>query len=100
MNIRTLFLTTGILAALALPLLATPAHAAPQGNTITVTTTSDEYNTSGTGAGCSLREAITAANTDAPFGGCPTGSGDDSILLSGSFFRVPPESAIRNSSQG
>ena len=46
--------------------------------TITVTTTADEF---GNGAGCSLREAIQAANTDAAFGGCPAGSGDDTITL-------------------
>lgn len=32
---------------------------------------------------CTLREAITAANTDLPQGGCPAGSGDDDV-------RVPP----------
>lgn len=31
---------------------------------------------------CSLREAVTAANTDAPFGGCPAGSGADTITFS------------------
>jgi CSLREA domain-containing protein len=30
---------------------------------------------------CSLREAITAANTDSAEGGCPAGSGDDLVLL-------------------
>ena len=35
--------------------------------TITVNTTADEY---GTGASCSLREAIESANTDSDFGGC------------------------------
>ncbi|HEX8494639.1 MAG TPA: DUF4394 domain-containing protein [Pyrinomonadaceae bacterium] len=39
--------------------------------TITVNTTVDENNT---GPNCSLREAIVAANTNAPFGGCPTGA--------------------------
>jgi CSLREA domain-containing protein len=37
---------------------------------IQVTTTADEFNTSGNGAGCSLREAIHAANIGADFGGC------------------------------
>ena len=54
--------------------LAKPAYAA----TIAVSTPTDEF---GTGAGCSLREAIQAANTNAPFGGCPAGSGDDTITL-------------------
>ena len=45
---------------------------------ITVTTTADEF---GTGAGCSLREAVQAANTNAAFGGCPAGSGADTISV-------------------
>jgi len=46
---------------------------------IQVTTTNDEYGAAG--AGCSLREAIQAANTDTAFGGCGAGSGDDTINL-------------------
>ena len=54
---------------------ASTVHAAD----ITVTTTVDEFGPAGeTGAGCSLREAIQASNTNASFGGC-TGSG--TILL-------------------
>jgi CSLREA domain-containing protein len=48
------------------------------GALIIVNTTADEY---GTGAGCSLREAIEAANMNAVFGGCTTGAGDDQIDL-------------------
>jgi large repetitive protein len=55
--------------------IARPAYAA----SITVTTTADEFNTSGTGTGCSLREAIQAANTDAAFGGCSAGASADTI---------------------
>lgn len=55
------------LLSLAVLATASPAWAA----TIMVTTTADE---NGTGAACSLREAITAANTNATFGGCPAGS--------------------------
>jgi CSLREA domain-containing protein len=55
-------------------LIVTPAYAAG----ITVNTTADENNT---GAACSLREAITAANTDAAYGGCTAGSGADTITL-------------------
>ena len=46
--------------------------------TIPVNTTTDEF---GTGASCSLREAVRAASTDAAFGGCAAGSGADSITL-------------------
>jgi CSLREA domain-containing protein len=54
--------------------VASPAYAA----SITVTTTTDEF---GTGAACSLREAIQAANTNAAFGGCSAGSGADTISV-------------------
>jgi CSLREA domain-containing protein len=46
--------------------------------TITVNTTADE---AGTGASCSLREAIYSANTDTAYGGCATGGGSDTIVL-------------------
>ena len=49
-----------------------------QAASIYVTTTADEL---GSGAGCSLREAIEAANTDAAVGGCAPGSGADTIFL-------------------
>jgi CSLREA domain-containing protein len=55
--------------------LTQPASAA----IIVVNTTQDDYNVN-TGT-CSLREAIQAANTDAAFGGCPAGSGADTIQL-------------------
>ncbi|MCP4538196.1 MAG: CSLREA domain-containing protein [Chloroflexi bacterium] len=45
---------------------------------IIVTTTDDEYNTDGD---CSLREAIIAANSDAPVDACLAGHGDDTITL-------------------
>lgn len=47
------------------------ASAAPGATTITVTTTADEFNLSGLGTGCSLREAIHSANA-APISGCAT----------------------------
>ena len=56
----------------------TPAYAAG----IVVNTAVDE---NGTGAGCSLREAITAANTNAAYGGCPAGAGSDTITFAGNY---------------
>lgn len=51
--------------------------------TITVNTTVDE---NGTGANCSLREAIQSANTDTAFGGCTAGTaGSDTINFSALF---------------
>lgn len=51
-----------------LPLISTSVVQAA--GTINVTTAIDEYDTTGTGSGCSLREAIQSANTDSDFGGC------------------------------
>ncbi len=51
---------------------------AASATTITVTTTSDELTVDGN---CSLREAITAANTDTAVDACPAGSGADTITL-------------------
>jgi CSLREA domain-containing protein len=47
--------------------------------TITVTTDLDGFN-DGDGK-CSLREAIQAANTNAPFDACPAGDGADTIVF-------------------
>jgi CSLREA domain-containing protein len=48
--------------------------------TITPNTTADELNA---GGACSLREAISSANGDVAIGGCPAGSGTDTIVLTG-----------------
>jgi len=58
------------------------AVGAARAATITVNTTVDE---NGTGANCSLREAVNAANTDAAFGGCTAGAGADTINFSALF---------------
>jgi len=64
-----------------LPLVAARSYTpdAP-GATINVTTTADEFGDDPS-TGCSLREAIQAANMDAPFGGCAAGAGADEIIL-------------------
>ena len=68
--------------------------AAPLLSFITVNTTADE---SGAGSNCSLREAITAANTDTPFGGCPAGSGADTITLpAGTYTLTVPNAGAMN----
>lgn len=57
------------------------AAGAPRANlvtTINVTTFDDE---DGTGAACSLREAVTAASRKAPYGGCPAGNAFTDHLL-------------------
>ena len=55
-------------------LLAAPASAA----TIPVTTTDDTVAAVGA---CSLRAAISAANSDAASGGCPAGDDTDTVTL-------------------
>ena len=59
--------------------------------TITVTTNLDEFDRTGTGQGCSLREAIQAAEDDQAFGGCPKGTGDDTILLQATTYQITRE---------
>ncbi len=57
--------------------LAIP-QASTAATTITVNTTHDDVTINGN---CTLREAVIAANTDAPVDGCTAGSGADTILL-------------------
>ena len=45
------------------------------------------------GPGCTLRDAITAANTDTATGGCLAGSGADTIVLSGGTYAYSAEFA-------
>lgn len=51
------------------------------GATLFVSTLVDENNPPSGDTGCSLREAVIAANTDTAYGGCPAGSGTDTIRL-------------------
>ncbi len=74
-GLRATIALSVVLFALLLPSAAAGAAA------IDVTTNADEFDTSGTGIGCALREAVQAANTDAASGGCPGGNGADTIRL-------------------
>lgn len=69
-------------------LLATllPASAVQAAGPILVTTNIDEFNPGAEDTGCSLREAVQAANTDAPFGGCTAGPGTNQITLPAGIF--------------
>lgn len=73
----------GALIALLCALALAPMPVAAQGE-IEVTTTSGGSG----GPDCTLRDAITAANTDTATGGCPAGSGADTILLSPAEYRL------------
>jgi CSLREA domain-containing protein len=77
-----LFLVAAMLASLlALATIARPALAA----NIAVTTKADENNSDGD---CSLREAIIAANTDAPRDACAAGFGVDTVVLPSGTHKV------------
>lgn len=86
-SIRFLFNPILVLAlAMGLLIKAGPAASAPAVVfIINVTTTADEFDLTGNGTGCSLREAIKTANDAANFGGCvrvsTTGSGSDTIVV-------------------
>lgn len=67
--------TLPLLLLLALLLGSFPVHAA---GTITVNSVTDQIADDGQ---CSLREAVIAANTDTATGGCPAGSGADTIVF-------------------
>lgn len=62
--------------------------------TIDVNTTEDAYG--GSAANCSLREAITAAQTNAPFDGCTAGSGVDVIKLPNGDYKITRAGAGEN----
>jgi CSLREA domain-containing protein len=78
------------LVALALATTMTAISGVASAAVITPNTLNDESNT---GASCALREAVQAANTDAPFGGCPGGSGADTIPLAAGTYTlsIPPD---------
>jgi CSLREA domain-containing protein len=74
-------LIANVIAAVGLVLVVNTGLQPPEivyAGTITVSTAVDEDIDAG-GAGCSLREAIIAANIDKAYGACPKGSGDDTI---------------------
>lgn len=73
-----------LLVAMVLVLTTAVISTAPvrAGTTITVTEMIDEFNELSNNSGdCSVREAIVAANEDRAIGGCPAGSGADTIIV-------------------
>lgn len=83
-----IFLSLAILFTFSITIASHTPTFAETNATINVTTNQDEFDTSGTGMGCSLREAIQAANTDKAFGGCPAGSGADTIVLQNGTYQI------------
>lgn len=87
-------LLTGILAAiltsiLLLVFLVSQNNARPVlAASLTVDTTVMEDSHPAVGAGCSLYEAVIAANNDTAYGGCAAGSGADVITLPSGTFNV------------
>lgn len=70
-------------------LVAVPAAQAVD---IPVNTTADEYGNPP--ASCSLREAITSAQTNAAFGGCSAGLGSDTIKLPAGTYKITRAGAV------
>src|ERR1044071_6821183 len=79
---RTLKQLSILILTLSFSLLALTLPGLVYAANITVNTTADELNSDGD---CSLREAIQAANTDAPSDGCTAGSGADTISFNPSL---------------
>ncbi|MGA9398354.1 MAG: choice-of-anchor Q domain-containing protein [Anaerolineaceae bacterium] len=77
-------LSISILITASLLTASNPATLAPADNIIIVDITDDQFDASSGPGTCSLREAVTAANTNAAFGGCSAGSSEtmDVIQLS------------------
>ena len=75
---RPLAFSLAILLASTLPL---PAAA----TTIVVSTTADDVTVNGN---CTLREAVIAANSDAPADACPAGSSADTVVLRAGTYRL------------
>ncbi len=76
-------LAVGLVVGVVLP-MAPMTYANGPGTTIGVSTTADLYlgdDGSGVKPGCSLRDAIVAANANTASGGCPAGTGGDIISL-------------------
>jgi hypothetical protein len=74
-------------------LIAVPIASA---GTIDVTNTADT-----SGSGCSLRDAVSAANNDAATGGCAAGSGADTLTLhAGTYEIAKVGSGEENNAQG
>lgn len=72
----------GLFVAVLFAIALTGPQPAAAATMITVTTANDSLADDGQ---CSLREAVIAANTDSATGGCPAGSGADTILFDASL---------------
>ena len=78
-------LVAGLPAFISMVALAAVQTAGADAAVIEVTTTADQ---AGAAPGCSLRQAITAAQTDSTLGGCQAGAGADSIQLPAGVYRL------------
>ncbi len=107
MNARIIRFLFGTATALAITLLLlaeqvpVPAASAPTivfHFEVAVTTTLDEYDTSGSGTGCSLREAIKTMNDGPDFGGCVLeivgGGGPSRVFLPSGTYTLTQENFL------
>lgn len=59
-------------------------------------TSHQDLSITASGGDCGLRQAVQAAQTDSPVGGCPSGSGDDRIILAGGDYKLSIPGADEN----
>ncbi len=92
---RVLRLLVGLFLFATMAGVTVSAHA----TVITVDTTVDNYGFPT--PGCSLRNAVSSADTDTPgYGACPTGSGDDTIRVPGGTYELSLTGAGTDNSAG
>lgn len=98
---KTITKTVVLSVVVSLPVLAGFIFWAPLASaaTITVDTTADENADPGPDTGCSLYEALEAAETDAAYGGCNAGSGTDTVVVPAGTYStvINPLGEIRRS---
>jgi CSLREA domain-containing protein len=98
---KTLFVGCVVCSVLLMITGAATASPSRSVEAITVTTTIDEYDVVPNST-CSLREAITASNTNSSFGGCqaPDGPMVNTIILANDFYYLSLGSAGDDANQG
>jgi len=88
----------GIALALALAMAMAMAAGHPRAAGAATITVTDNTDGAATNGNCTLREAVIAANTDAPRDACPAGSGADVIVLAAATYSLTVAGASEDAS--